>query len=209
LSYFLILRELDFTRGLLQSIGFKEFRTYLQQPSEDRDTEEGEKLFQQGVAELKLVTKRYAKRQLKWINQRFLRPSRRQVPPVYWLDCSSGGATDWDQEVILVSEKILEARLSGKTELDLPLLSERRVIVQDVREDDVLLRTCKICDRNFLGKVQWDLHMSSRKHRLMQRKITAAESLLENSETVQASGLVIERSDDINAEKPRSNSASN
>jgi tRNA A37 N6-isopentenylltransferase MiaA len=75
--------EADYTKGIFQAIGFKEFHQYLLLSEEDRNSEKGSKFFHAGVDALKLVTKRYARRQLRWINNRFLRKTSRQVG--FWL----------------------------------------------------------------------------------------------------------------------------
>lgn len=67
----------DYTHGILQSIGFKEFHDFLMLSDEEHltvaDPVRSEKLIEEGVEKLKLVTKRYARRQIKWIRNRFLR----------------------------------------------------------------------------------------------------------------------------------------
>nr|XP_027238910.1 tRNA dimethylallyltransferase-like [Penaeus vannamei] len=78
----------DYTKGIFQSIGFKEFHQYLVLSEEEQQTEAGKKLYKAGVTSLKQVTRRYSRRQLKWIKHRFLLPADRQVPPVFALDGS-------------------------------------------------------------------------------------------------------------------------
>ncbi len=46
----------DYTRGIFQSIGFKEFHKYLVLNQEEKDTAEGRRLFEEGVEQLKLVS---------------------------------------------------------------------------------------------------------------------------------------------------------
>lgn len=46
---------------------------------EGRDSEEGKKLFEKCVEDLKLVTRRYARTQIKWVTNRFLRKPDRKV----------------------------------------------------------------------------------------------------------------------------------
>jgi tRNA A37 N6-isopentenylltransferase MiaA len=79
LTLLCVYSEPDYTKGIFQAIGFKEFHQYLLLSEEDRNSEKGSKLFHAGVDALKLVTKRYARRQLRWIKNRFLRKTTRQV----------------------------------------------------------------------------------------------------------------------------------
>lgn len=92
----------DFEEGILQTIGFKEFIPYLQAFDESHDTlinqfveapeitpePEGWKSLVMCLEELKMVTRRYSKKQLKWIRNRFLGSDMREVPLVYSLDTS-------------------------------------------------------------------------------------------------------------------------
>lgn len=64
--------EADYTRGVFQSIGFKEFNNYLLLDENERNTEQGQKLFQESLNNLKIATKRYARKQNKHFRNRFL-----------------------------------------------------------------------------------------------------------------------------------------
>jgi len=55
----------DYQFGIFQSIGFKEFERYFQSKTEAE--------FENGVNEMKSSTRRYAKYQAKWINNRFIK----------------------------------------------------------------------------------------------------------------------------------------
>lgn len=46
---------------------------------EHQNTEDGKRILQEGIEQLKLVTRRYARKQKKWIINRFLGRSDRQV----------------------------------------------------------------------------------------------------------------------------------
>lgn len=72
-------RSPDYTLGIFQSIGFKEFHSYLILSEEEQNSETGKKIFQASVEQLKTVTRRYAKKQKKWIKNRFLSETGRQV----------------------------------------------------------------------------------------------------------------------------------
>lgn len=57
----------QFQHGIFQSIGFKEFDDYL------RENTKSEKQFQTSVEEMKANTRRYAKKQLRWVISRFIK----------------------------------------------------------------------------------------------------------------------------------------
>lgn len=71
--------SLDFTKGVLQCIGVKQFQQYLELPNDVRETEEGRKALENALTAMKYVTKKYARRQVRWINNRFLKPCDKQV----------------------------------------------------------------------------------------------------------------------------------
>lgn len=72
-------RQVDYTKGIFQSIGFKEFSPYFLLPEEEKNSDKGEKVLEQCVEVLKLVTRRYARKQTKWTVNRFLARKDRQV----------------------------------------------------------------------------------------------------------------------------------
>jgi tRNA dimethylallyltransferase len=156
--------EADYTKGIFQAIGFKEFHQYLLLHEEDRNSEKGSKFFHAGVDALKIVTKRYARRQLRWINNRFLRETSRQVPPVYRLD-----ATDpyvWNECVLDLAVKIVESYLQGQK----PDGMEPLPVIERSKKNDLKIQRCDVCDRMFVGDIQWNDHLQSKKHRRMLKR---------------------------------------
>lgn len=71
--------ELDYTRGLLQAIGFKEFREYMA-AGDDCAPADKARLLEAGVADMKRATRRYARRQTTWIRNRLLRGLLLPIP---------------------------------------------------------------------------------------------------------------------------------
>ncbi|XP_013793403.1 tRNA dimethylallyltransferase, mitochondrial-like, partial [Limulus polyphemus] len=99
--------EADYTQGIFQSIGFKEFHKYLILSPEERETAEGKKLLLEGLEAMKARTCRYSKKQMRWIQNRFLQSPGRQVPPLYSLD--STDPPRWQELVYDPAVNILEA----------------------------------------------------------------------------------------------------
>ncbi|XP_055524585.1 tRNA dimethylallyltransferase [Wyeomyia smithii] len=168
----------DFHRGILQSIGFKEFATYLSQygrdqdrlitefmqstgPNQRTDPPEGLALLHKCLDNLKLVTRRYSKKQIKWINHRFLSNSQREVPPMYALDTTD--VSRWEELVSCPAQEIIEATLAGRsptTQQPLPKQANPR---EGLNEETSF--HCDICRRTIVGEYQWRLHMRSNKHK--------------------------------------------
>ena len=88
---------LSYDKGIWQSIGFKEFHSYLCLSEEERETEEGRRLFSEGVERMKISTRQYSRRQAKWIRRRFL-TNIRDSPLVYRVNSSDPKL--WKEQVM-------------------------------------------------------------------------------------------------------------
>ncbi|XP_019478245.1 tRNA dimethylallyltransferase isoform X4 [Meleagris gallopavo] len=124
----------DYQHGIFQSIGFKEFHEYL--VSEGNCSPETSALLLQkgdllcrlflpagletstpiaetfllskhGIQALKQVSKRYARRQNKWVRNRFLKRPGPNVPPVYGLEVSD--LLRWEDDVLKPALEIVES----------------------------------------------------------------------------------------------------
>lgn len=69
----------DYTKGVFQTLGFKEFHNYLMLSEEERNSAEGQKLLAESIENMKIGTRRYARRQNKMIRGRFLEHPTREV----------------------------------------------------------------------------------------------------------------------------------
>ncbi|XP_046736568.1 tRNA dimethylallyltransferase [Diprion similis] len=159
----------DYTKGIFQSIGFKEFHDYLILPEDQRCSSTGEKLLKLGIENLKLRTRRYARRQQRWVTNRFIRRFDRQVPPVYALDCTD--ITQWDQKVLGPAMSIITDRLEGQTPSHKSLNDNKTE--NPAVPDSSFERShyCETCERVFVGDFQWKAHMEGKKHqRVAKRK---------------------------------------
>lgn len=180
----------DWEKGQLQAIGVKEFEQYILLPADKRDTDVGHKAFEEGLGRLKIVTRQYAKRQVQWISQRFLKSSRRQLPIVYGLDGSKTDDVFWNDNVTRPATEILLAHIRNK---ESPLQVQLLVKAQEDGdiEGDFSSRTCDICNRILLGTKSWNEHMKSAKHwKVVKRKNREKERekmLLEKTASTQTS----------------------
>ncbi|XP_075224672.1 tRNA dimethylallyltransferase [Lycorma delicatula] len=171
--------EGDFTRGIFQSIGFKEFRDFLMLSDEEKFGEVGKKKLNEGIETLKLVTQRYVKNQNKWIRNRFLKCPDRQVPPVYNLDTTD--VEHWDDLVLEPAMDVIINTMEGKKSTKLKPLQQEKILTVD---ELTAMRTgeyyCDTCNRLFIGEQQWKEHISSGKHKKMLCKKRKSEDLQEN-----------------------------
>ncbi|XP_072170545.1 tRNA dimethylallyltransferase-like [Diadema setosum] len=152
-----------YTQGIFQSIGFKEFHQYLVLEEEKKKSKEGEHLLQDGVEKLKTATRQYARRQIKWVRNRFLKRGTSSLP-VYGLD--STNVAEWEDRVLKPAVGILQSLMEGK---------EPELAAMPCEEPDVITPTqtfvCDVCDgRHFVGVQQWEGHLKSRRHQKRARK---------------------------------------
>ncbi|XP_048414322.1 tRNA dimethylallyltransferase isoform X2 [Stegostoma tigrinum] len=167
----------DYQHGIFQSIGFKEFHEYL--TSNSSCTETREKLLNQGIAALKQVTKRYARKQNKWVRNRFLKRPGANVPPVYGLDVTD--VSKWEETVLHPALQILESCLKGEEPPVLPLTVEC-----DQNEEKRKRHVCELCDRIILGDREWKAHLKSKNHQyhLKRKKRTEAQLNTQSSSDI-------------------------
>ncbi|XP_052872965.1 tRNA dimethylallyltransferase [Anopheles cruzii] len=169
----------DYHKGVLQSIGFKEFAGYLERYDADTDRmllEDGEPTLGSAPSEaarlmladclnnLKLVTKRYARRQLRWIRNRFLSNTGREVPPIYALDTTDND--QWDANVLGRATAIIDAIVAGRAP---PYTGESKIVHQADGLATEKSFECQACQRVIVGEYQWQLHIRSKKHHMIMK----------------------------------------
>ncbi|XP_066254481.1 tRNA dimethylallyltransferase [Euwallacea similis] len=155
-------RDSDYSRGIFQSIGFKEFHSYLIMSNSEKESEEGQKILQQAVDQLKIVTRRFSKKQTKWTMNRFLGRRDREVPPIYGLNTTD--ISKWSENVIQPAVHILESYIS-ETNCNIDPLPMRDTNSVPNTLDETFV--CEICNRVFIGTLQWTTHIKSRRHRMV------------------------------------------
>ncbi|XP_052440871.1 tRNA dimethylallyltransferase isoform X3 [Carassius gibelio] len=157
----------DYQHGIFQSIGFKEFHEYLT-ASENISQEERDKLKIKGIESLKQVTRRYARKQNKWVRNRFLKRPASNVPPVYGLDVTD--VTNWETTVLTPALEILDCLQKGE-----------QPSVQPIRAEGLEPRNnrshhmCDLCDKVIIGDLEWTAHQKSKNHLYQVRKRRKAE----------------------------------
>lgn len=164
----------DYTKGVLQTIGFKEFIPYLEKYSKDEDDRILEYLKHKSydsppasllllnscLDELKLVTKRYSKKQIKWVKNRLLGNLKRQVPPIYGLDTSD--PDKWPEIVYTPAEEILNGYIN-ETIIEIQPLSKIWTPREGMNEETS--HYCDKCEKLFIGDYQYQLHIQGNKHK--------------------------------------------
>ncbi|GAA6059309.1 hypothetical protein JCM10212_005889 [Sporobolomyces blumeae] len=177
----------DYSKGIYQAIGYKEFDPFLaarhRQPSATIESASAlRKLFDDGVESMKVSTRQYAKRQVKWIKSKLLPAVRNLADPqdavVVLLDASD--LSKWNENVLEPATRFLEAFLDDRC-LPNPLeLSPAAALhlAQPSEEDAAqakLKRACDTCTRDstqpfLVEERQWNAHIKTRAHRIQHAK---------------------------------------
>ncbi|KAG5735525.1 hypothetical protein E4T56_gene11002 [Termitomyces sp. T112] len=174
----------DYTFGIYQSIGYKEFHDYLSAP------EASEKVFDTAVEHMKLSTRQYAKRQVSWIRNKLLPAvysanTEEFLVPTYLLDATVLGEI-WNNNVRDLGINLTEGFLAqGKLPDPLTLSDNaKRMMSIDKKSADPISilnarqkRICPVCTthpgRPFMVEEgrEWDVHCKTRVHRRLAVKV--------------------------------------
>ncbi|XP_015914703.1 tRNA dimethylallyltransferase isoform X2 [Parasteatoda tepidariorum] len=136
----------QYSEGIFQSIGFKEFHNYISLSDEEKESAEGIKLLNHAIEDMKLATRQYARKQRKWIVNRFLRKPDRQVPPVYGLDVTD--LSLWEENVEQPAIDIVNSFIENKTVYKALPIEEG---TNDVQETHF----CEVCEKILVGRQTW------------------------------------------------------
>lgn len=178
--------KIDATRGMMQTIGFKEFLPYLEKYSDENfDGEITEfillhgglsgqkkfivknrisdalKLLEECLDELRMATKRYSKKQLKWIRNRLVSNKGRLVPPIYELD-STNAETNWHQDVYVKAENVVQSYIDDIEPKWQPIKPSKHPMA-DLNMH--VTHFCDVCNRRFVGDHEYNIHMNSQRHK--------------------------------------------
>ncbi|XP_077338209.1 tRNA dimethylallyltransferase isoform X2 [Lithobates pipiens] len=146
----------DYQHGIFQSIGFKEFHEYLV-TMDNSNPEQKEVLLQRGIETLKQRTQKYAKKQNKWVKNRFLKRPGPNVPSVYGLDVTD--VSFWNENVLSPAIEIVSSFIQGH----LPSIEPMKIAC-DNSDNKRSSRLCDLCNRIIIGDQEWAAHTKSKSH---------------------------------------------
>ncbi|KAK4175154.1 putative tRNA isopentenyltransferase [Triangularia setosa] len=165
-------KSVDRSKGIWQSIGFRQFEPYLRARKETPDDQEDlAKLMATGIEDTKTATRQYAKYQLRWMSTKTLTCLQEEnlMDKLYLLDSSN--LDTWRQEVLEKGVDLTRKFLTGEEPLPVPAsISEtaREVLDEAVqrskRKDTPCRKTCEVCDKTLLTEELWQQHITSSKH---------------------------------------------
>ncbi|KAI1901819.1 hypothetical protein AGOR_G00038320 [Albula goreensis] len=161
----------DYQHGIFQSIGFKEFHEYLTADAGVSEEESGQ-LLTKGIEAMKQATKRYARKQNKWVRNRFLKRPGAFVPPVFGLHVTD--VSSWEKAVLTPALEVLDSLQKGERPSLEPIKS-----VGEEQRNKRSRHDCELCSKVIIGDLEWTAHLKSKNHLYHVRKKRKAESTSE------------------------------
>ncbi|KPJ07480.1 tRNA dimethylallyltransferase, mitochondrial [Papilio machaon] len=156
----------DYTKGVFQTLGLKEFHEYLMMTEDDRNSEDGKKLMLQSIENMKIATRRYARRQNKMVKGRFLEIPRREVPTIYELDTTD--LSQWDKQVKNKAIDIIESYIN---KIPCPYEPLKKNIDEEKNKiNSQSSNYCDVCERLIIGDKEYAIHLNSFKHQRVLKK---------------------------------------
>ncbi|KAK4473512.1 hypothetical protein MN116_002874 [Schistosoma mekongi] len=135
-------------RGILQSIGLKEFSEYLALLPGERGTAEASMLFKQAVENVKIATRKYARRQVSWVRNRFLRRPVDGSIPVFRIDVTdflrSESSDTWNKAIFASAVRLVYSEL----------LKLDDSLYEHLKENTYLNSLLKICPESCCPKAE-------------------------------------------------------
>ncbi|PTB69445.1 tRNA isopentenyltransferase [Trichoderma citrinoviride] len=169
---------LDMTKGIWQSIGYKQFEPYMSAKEEGKDPAELEKLKASGLEDMKAATRRYANYQTRWIRLKQIPRLKEQGPgavsSLYLVD--STDVSQFKANVVEPAAEITAKFLAGEPRpTPIELSDVAREVLTRVSEppprETPSKKTCEICQTVCVTEQAWQRHIKSAAHkRVMKRK---------------------------------------
>ncbi|KUI57920.1 tRNA dimethylallyltransferase, mitochondrial [Cytospora mali] len=164
--------SVDYTTGIWQSIGFKEFQPYFKAMESGVENTELEKVKRDCLEVMKGATRRYAKYQVKWITKQMMPLLEEQgnMDRLYVLD--STDVARYSENVIDKAAPLAQQFLAGE-EMPAPSsVSEtaRKVLSSAMAaasssQGTPCRKHCTLCDATSLTEEDWQKHIRGKAHR--------------------------------------------
>ncbi|KAJ5779013.1 hypothetical protein N7457_006733 [Penicillium paradoxum] len=168
--------EVDQTRGVWVSIGFKELAPYFKALREGEASEkEIEDLKLHSLELIRIATRQYGTSQVKWIRNKLWRALTEagETRRLYLLDSSN--VSDWSKNITKPSEQIVQQMLQNEPTPDPKTLSELAATEFGAKEAQAQKRvqtdpigkcyTCDVCQKTMATEDQWHIHLNSHQHK--------------------------------------------
>ncbi|KAI1395389.1 tRNA isopentenyltransferase [Hypoxylon fuscum] len=179
----------DLTRGIWQSIGYKQMEPFLDAERDGSSSTERDKLKEAGLEDIRIATRQYAKYQLRWIRQKSLPAIKEHEAMDYLFPLDSSNIEGFTADVLEPASDICQKFLDGQA-LAKPteVSTMAREILKTFDTGNALskstfkVKTCEICGVSLQTEDQWEKHIHGRKHRRVLQKIKKTALITFDSE---------------------------
>lgn len=162
--------SVDTSKGIWVSIGYKEMEPFVNQQASEADPKRHSQKLQEALESVKAGTRRYAKRQNRYIRIRLADALKdaNQMDKLFLLDCTS--LDEWESVVFSPSAKLVDSFLKGEK---LPAPGSLSPLAKQMSETILdgktgaqrVARTCETCQKILMTDKEWVGHLSSRGHK--------------------------------------------
>ena len=170
---------IDYSKGIWQSIGFKEFQPYLKALQNGVDGAELARIRRDCLEIMKGATRRYAKYQVKWITKQMMPLLEEQgnLDMLYVLD--STDVARYSENVTVKAAPLAQQFLAGEmmpapasvSETAQSVLSRAMGAAASASQGTSCRKHCTTCNATLLTEGDWQKHMRGKAHRRMLRHI--------------------------------------
>ena len=179
-------RDVDFSRGIWVSIGYKEFKAYIEALGEGQLGEEQLELLRaEAIERTQIATRQYAKRQIRWIRIKLVNAlaQAQSAKSLFLLDGSD--IESYDANVLAPALELTESFLNASQPLPEPsflsptaadLLAPRRDYDLAAKPEKWIRKYCDLCGVTCVTEDQWMMHTKSKTHRKLSAKAKKAEA---------------------------------
>ncbi|KAI2471959.1 tRNA isopentenyltransferase [Annulohypoxylon bovei var. microspora] len=170
------------TRGIWQSIGYKQMEPFLDAEQADSSPNKVDQLKAAGLEEMKIATRQYARYQLRWIRTKSIPAFKDYAATDYLFLLNSSNIHNFSTDVLEPAAKVCSGFLNGQALVKPAEISSTAKEVLSAFENShapslamLKVRTCEICNMSLQSADQWENHIKGRKHRraLQGKKRTA------------------------------------
>ncbi|KAI1865415.1 uncharacterized protein JN550_008463 [Neoarthrinium moseri] len=164
--------EVDRTRGIWQTIGFKQFEAFLDAEKQEPIPGDLEKLEAQGMELMKIATRQYARYQLRWLRTKTIPELSKSDAMRFMYLLDSTDANMFSDGVLSPGADIVQAYLDGS---DLPEPMTVSATARDVLsafldaattpKPKLEAKLCDVCNMTLQTEEQWAKHVNGVRHR--------------------------------------------
>ncbi|KAJ5902713.1 hypothetical protein N7495_003241 [Penicillium taxi] len=165
--------EVDQTRGVWVSIGFKEMAPYFTALEKGESSQELTKIQLNCFDLIRIANHQYGVSQVKWIKNKLWRALSEadMTHRLYLLDSSD--VDEWTKRVGEPSERLVESFLQGESIPHPKTISDLASTILGAKEEQTREKpvsqletfTCDICRKTMVGEDTWNTHINGYKHK--------------------------------------------